>query len=70
MMAAYTGCRLNELTQLRLNDIVDVKGILCLSLTDEGEGQSLKNRQSKRLVPVHSALIEVGICDWISSVRW
>lgn len=69
MMAAYTGCRLNELTQLRLDDIVEVRGTLCLSITDEGDGQSLKNRQSKRLVPVHSALIALGISERINAAK-
>lgn len=65
LMAAFTGCRLNELTQLRNGDVQERDGILVLSITDAGEGQSLKTRQSKRLVPVHSALIRVGFKE-----RW
>jgi integrase len=64
-MAAFTGCRLNELAQLRNGDVQERDGILVLSITDAGEGQSLKTRQSKRLVPVHSALIRVGFKE-----RW
>lgn len=69
LMAAYTGCRLNELTQLRLEDILDLQGTLCLLITDEGEGQSLKNQQSKRRVPVHSALLKVGFLERVSAAR-
>lgn len=69
LMAAFTGCRLNELTQLRLNDVVDLDGGPVLRITDQGEGQSLKTRASERLVPVHSQLLAAGFIGWVDQTR-
>jgi len=69
MLAAYSGCRLNELTQLRVVDVVQVDGIWALNITDAGDGQSLKTKASKRLVPVHSALIAAGFIQYVQKLR-
>lgn len=42
LLAAYTGCRLNELTQLRLDDVVQRDDVWVLQITDQGDEQSLK----------------------------
>lgn len=69
LAAAYTGCRLNELAQLRVEDVHQLDGIWALRITDEGEGQSLKTKASERLVPVHSALLAAGLIEYVESVR-
>lgn len=69
LTAAYSGCRLNELTQLLISDIFERDGVLTLSVTDSGDGQSLKNQQSKRLVPVHSVLLELGFKERLDAVK-
>lgn len=69
LMAAYTGCRLNELTQLRTDDVVQLDDIWALRITDAGEGQSLKTKASERLVPLHTALIHAGLPGFAESVR-
>lgn len=69
LLAAYTGCRLNELTQLRLADIVQIDDVLALRITDAGDGQSLKTRASERLVPVHTQLLAAGFLDYLRSVK-
>ena len=60
LLAAFTGARLNEITQLKVKDVVCIDGIWVLEITDEGTQQSLKTNQSKRRVPVHPQLIELG----------
>lgn len=69
LVAAFSGCRLNEIAQLRVDDVVDMNGIPVLRITDRGEGQSLKTRASERLVPVHPELIEVGFLRYIEKVK-
>ncbi|OOG60061.1 hypothetical protein B0E48_04680 [Rhodanobacter sp. C03] len=69
LTAAYSGCRLNELTQLQISDIFERDGVLTLNVTDSGDGQSLKNQQSKRLVPVHSVLLELGFKERLDAVK-
>jgi len=68
-LALHTGARLGELCQLTLSDFIDVQGIPCIRINDEEEGKRLKNRNSKRLVPVHSALIELGLLRYVEAQR-
>lgn len=59
LMGLYSGARLSELAGLRKQDVRTVDGVLCLDIRPH-EGRSLKNKSSRRLVPVHPALIEAG----------
>ncbi|WP_312813121.1 DUF6538 domain-containing protein [Brevundimonas sp.] len=71
LLALYTGARLGELGQLRPRDIVqevyqDADGKRCKAwviriVEDKHEGLTLKNVGSNRRVPVHQALIDLGL---------
>ena len=61
LIAAFTGARLNEITQLSVTNLRQEDGIWVFDLTDDSLGQSLKTKQSKRLVPVHPRLLELGV---------
>lgn len=65
IIAYYTGARLEEIAQLRRCDVADIDGIYSFKISDEGEGQSVKNDSSVRDVPLHSHLIELGFLDYI-----
>jgi integrase len=43
-------------------------GLWVFRITDEGGHQSLKNVQSKRQIPVHPTLIDLGILDYRQKV--
>lgn len=68
-MALHTGARLGELCQLRLGDFTTIDGIDCINITDEEEEQSLKNKNAKRLVPIHSFLVEMGILRHVAKMK-
>lgn len=57
-VCAYTGARIAEICQLRSEDIKQIDGIWCIAFA--AEAGSLKNVNSERVVPVHSALTEEG----------
>ncbi|MBK9306075.1 MAG: hypothetical protein IPM58_03070 [Nitrospira sp.] len=40
-----------------------------VSTQSEGENHQLKNRGSRRKVPVHSALVQLGFLDYVQSLR-
>lgn len=63
LICAYTGARLGEIAQLRCVDIRSIDGAWVFDITDEGEGQQLKTRTSRRVVPVHSELMRLGLLD-------
>jgi integrase len=65
LIAFYTGARLNEVAQLDVADIRQVEGVWCIDINDKGEFKRLKNKASRRIVPVHSKLIEWGLLDYV-----
>ena len=67
LLGLYTGCRVNELCQLHKEDLKEKDGIWYLDINDDGK-KSLKNKASKRLVPLHSALIDMGFINYVKTV--
>ncbi|MFJ3523353.1 site-specific integrase [Pseudomonas sp. NPDC090203] len=64
-----TGARLEELCQLRVDDFIDQQGTPCIRIDDTREGQNLKNSSSRRILPLHPALIAMGLLGHVESVR-
>jgi integrase len=64
----FTGARIGELAQAGRDDIVQEDGIWALRLHAEGEDRSMKNTQSERIVPLHSALIAEGFLEYVQSI--
>ena len=56
-VCAYTGARVNEITQLRAMDIRQEEGVWIIHITPEAG--SVKTRKARK-VPIHSHLIEQG----------
>lgn len=69
LIGLYTGARLNEICQLEVADIKMIDGIWCFDFNDEGEGKSLKNTASRRVVPIHDRLLELGILERLETLR-
>lgn len=57
-ICAYTGARVNEITQTRASDIKKVDGTWCIHITPEAGTQK---SGSKRDVPLHEHLIDQGL---------
>ncbi|WP_261419796.1 tyrosine-type recombinase/integrase [Serratia quinivorans] len=51
-IAAITGARLGELMQLEVSDLKVMDGITFIDINDNGTGKTLKNKYSKRVVPL------------------
>jgi integrase len=69
LIGAYTGARLNEIAQLALSDFIEKDGIWCFDINDAGDGKHLKTTAAKRIVPVHPQLIELGLLDYVESMK-
>lgn len=70
LLGLFTGARINELCQLQLRDIrVSDSGVWFVEVTDDGEGQQIKNRNSRRLVPLHRVVLGAGLRAWIDALR-
>lgn len=69
LVLLHTGARPAEICQLRVSDVMTQDNIACLNITDEGEAQSIKNGNSRRLVPIHSRLIALGFLHYVELRR-
>lgn len=69
LFGAFHGLRLEEVSQLRVDDVVSAEGFLCVSVTDEAELQKVKNENTFRTIPVHSGLVERGFGDFVERRR-
>ena len=68
-IALYSGMRLREIIQLEVKDIRQEGEVHYMDLNEDGVGKSLKNHASRRKVPIHGQLIEMGFLDHIEAVR-
>lgn len=76
-LGLFTGARVNELCQL--NPQIDItqdtrSNTWYLDITDESEGhegvdKSVKTKSSKRKLPIHPQLIELGFLDYVRQVK-
>lgn len=68
LLGLYTGARINELAQLSLTDIKQTQAgtwfIDLALLDDESQKKRRKNPNSRRAVPIHDHLIDLGIVKW------
>ncbi len=71
LLALFHGLRLNEACQLHSTDVQEKDGIPFLSIrataTDAPQEvrKRLKNKQSRREVPIHPKLIQIGFLDYV-----
>lgn len=68
LLLRYTGARLNEICQLRSENITKRNNIWCLLITDEGEEQRVKTKNSVRIVPVAKELLRLGFVDFANTL--
>jgi integrase len=77
LIGLYTGARINEICQLNPStDIVldNATGIHYFHFTDDGEtisgvDKSIKTKSSKRIVPIHSKLQELGFLEYVAKIQ-
>jgi integrase len=65
LIAAYTGCRLEEVAQLRAEDVTQTDGVWCFHFCADGNG---KSKAATRRVPIHHALVDAGVLKYRSAL--
>lgn len=68
LLGLYSGARLGELAQLRLNDIY-TKDRVWLFDFNEDEDKQIKTINGIRQVPIHKSLIKLGFLDYVSHLN-
>ena len=82
MIALYTGARINEICQLKINDIYEERGTWLFDFRKtidydlasnpkltRNSRQSMKGKGCQRAVPIAPALIEAGFLDFLSDIK-
>jgi integrase len=76
LIGLHTGMRINEIAQLALADIGSHDGIACFHVTDDDADEAqdrrakrVKTDAGRRIVPVHDALINLGLLNYVQAVR-
>jgi integrase len=69
LIALYSGMRLGEILQLLKLDVREENGIWYFDVNkgDCDDGKSLKTASSKRRVPLHRVLLDLGFVDYVNS---
>ena len=72
LLGLHTGARSNELAQLRLCDLVEEGGVKCLSIEHDPDDETptrTKNKASRRLLPIHAQLWEIGLQAYLDDLK-
>ncbi|WP_238368156.1 site-specific integrase [Mesobacterium pallidum] len=67
LLGLYTGARLNELCQLRQEDVDEEDGIPFLHLREGDDAQRIKTGKARK-VPIHPQLVDVGFLRYAAAV--
>lgn len=69
LLGLYTGARVGELAQLRVQDVeVGKDGGAFIRISNEAEGARVKTDAGQRRVPVHSELVRLGFLEYVASI--
>lgn len=76
LIGVHSGMRINEIAQLTIADIVLRDGIACFHVTDDDSdkvqgrrAKRVKTDAGRRVVPIHDALVNLGLLDYLGTVR-
>lgn len=67
-LSMFTGARLDELCQLYLCDIRQDDGVWIFDINNN-ETKKIKNKSSRRVIPIHPELIRLGIVEYAQQLR-
>lgn len=69
LIGLYSGMRLQEIAQLRIEDIQKYQDIWLFDINARHEDQKLKTPQSARKIPIHEDLIKLGLLERVEQLR-
>jgi integrase len=70
LLSLWTGMRLNECVQLRIDDVAVRDGVdVILIRTDDEGDKRLKTNASERFVPIHSELTKIGFLTYVANMK-
>ena len=68
LILLFTGARLEEIGQANVSDVRHEEGTHYLSIRDVDDDQRVKTEESRRRVPLHSLLVDLGFLEYVASL--
>jgi integrase len=65
----YSGARPAEIAQLHCSDLYEENGIWLFDINDDGGNKRVKRQASRRLIPVHSHLLKIGLLSALDAAK-
>lgn len=69
LLMLFTGTRITEAAQIYLDQIEIIDNVYFINISKDKKDQKLKNLSSKRKIPIHWRLIEMGFIDYIEQLK-
>jgi len=69
ILGLFHGTRLQETTQLYINDIYPLNKIWVIDINDNTKDKKLKTTNSKRIIPLHQTLIDLGFLEYLKIIE-
>ena len=69
ILGLFHGTRLQETTQLHINDIYPLNKIWVIDINDNTKDKKLKTTNSKRIIPLHQSLIDLGFLEYLKIIE-
>jgi integrase len=69
LIGAFTGARITEVAQLLLDDVYEEGGQWYFRIEVTKAWQKLKNKWSRRRIPVHPELVRLGLPEYAADLR-
>ncbi|WP_415886002.1 tyrosine-type recombinase/integrase [Neptuniibacter sp. QD37_6] len=69
LIGLYTGARISEICQLKLDEVSPKDGIPAFHIIADEEGRRLKNAASRRIIPIHQQLIDYGLLGYVNQMK-
>ena len=69
ILGLFHGTRLQETTQLHINDIYPLNKIWVIDINDNTTDKKLKTKNSNRIIPLHQTLIDLGFLEYLKIIE-
>lgn len=69
MLGLFSGARVNEVAQLRVDDVETVDGVPGFYIRAAAKGQSVKNKNSRRFVPLAQPVLAAGFLTYVEEAK-
>jgi integrase len=66
LLGPFVGARIEEIAQLRIEDIERINGVWCIRICNLNEDQNIKNLGSYRRVPLHEIVVKCGFLLYVA----